>query len=370
MTHNINETANSHSGAICYDFFEVNGGAETVTEELANLTNVPVYLGFVSPRYKYKYETTKPKIHNISFPVGYILKSLLGILSFYSSRGKLVRYKWVIYSGNNTLAASLRRNSGNILYCHTPPRFLYDLYGYYLERFPWLLRPIFWLYVKAFRRYYEYAIRNMSCVVANSSNTSSRLQYYLGVESIVVHPPTDIARFVWKRQDQFYLSSGRCEPLKRVDLIVKAFLRMPEKTLIVSSGGSQLDELKLLARGAKNIKFTGWISLDEMSDLIGRCIATIYIPVDEDFGMSPVESMAAGKPVIGVAEGGLKETMVNFETGILIDQHRLHVHSICDAVEYISPEVALSMRSACEERAREFSLETFTVKMQDIISVI
>ena len=76
--------------------------------------------------------------------------------------------------------------------------------------------------------------------------------------------------------------------------------------------------LERLANKAKNIKFVGIISDTHLKDLLSRCIATIYIPIDEDFGMSPVESMAAGKPVIGVAEGGLLETIVHKETGFLL----------------------------------------------------
>ena len=94
-----------------------------------------------------------------------------------------------------------------------------------------------------------------------------------------------------------------------MDLIVKAFKKMPDKRLVVVSGGADMPGIKQIAEESPNIEVLGWISEARLCDLMGRCIATIYIPRDEDFGISPVESMAAGKPVIGVQEGGLLETV-------------------------------------------------------------
>jgi len=99
--------------------------------------------------------------------------------------------------------------------------------------------------------------------------------------------------------------------------------------------------------------------------LIGKAIATIYIPIEEDFGMSPVESMAAGKPVIGVAEGGLLETVVNGETGVLIEN--VSVDAVVEAVFVMSKDKALTMRAACENRAQLFRTEVFLEKMREVV---
>ena len=79
-----------------------------------------------------------------------------------------------------------------------------------------------------------------------------------------------------------------------------------------------LESLKQLAGGAKNITFSGWVSDTELRRLVGNCVATIYIPKDEDFGISPVQSLAAGKPVIGVNEGGVAETIRNSKDGVRV----------------------------------------------------
>jgi glycosyltransferase involved in cell wall biosynthesis len=145
-----------------------------------------------------------------------------------------------------------------------------------------------------------------------------RLKKYLDVESEVLYPPCDTEGFEWMGDGDYFLSTARLEPLKRVDLIVEAFKDMPNKKLIVASGGSQLESLEELADGAKNITFTGWVSDTELRRLVGNCTATIYIPKDEDFGISPVQSLAAGKPVIGVNEGGVVETVRETADGVLI----------------------------------------------------
>jgi glycosyltransferase involved in cell wall biosynthesis len=109
--------------------------------------------------------------------------------------------------------------------------------------------------------------------------------------------------------------------------------------------------------------FTGLVTEEKLRDLIGNAIATIYLPHNEDFGMSPVESMAAGKPVIGVREGGLMETVVHGKTGMLLSPE-INREELIDAVSALTPARALQMRRACEERAQLFSQDLFLDKMR------
>jgi len=168
------------------------------------------------------------------------------------------------------------------------------------------LRPALQAFINYLQPRYENAITQMDTLIANSENVRRRIQYYLNQEAIVIYPPCDTARFIWRGQDNYYLSMGRLDPLKRVDLIIQAFLKMPDKRLIITSGGSELQQLKKLAKNAPHIQFTGWLDDAQLADLVGHAIATVYLAKNEDFGMSPLESMAAGKPVIGVAEGGVR----------------------------------------------------------------
>lgn len=104
-----------------------------------------------------------------------------------------------------------------------------------------------------------------------------------------------------------------------------------------------------------------------MAEWLGRARASLYVPVDEDFGMSPVESMAAGKPVIGVAEGGLLETVVPDETGVLLPPD-FDADAVCAAVRAMTRERAQAMRSACEQRAQQFGTAIFLQQMSEILA--
>ena len=286
--------------------------------------------------------------------------------AFAQRTGFLQGYNLAIYSGFYAPLAILNYGATrNIYYCHTPPRFMYDQREFYFKQIPRICHPVLKSFIRYLQPRYEKAVAKMDVVVTNSVNVQKRIKHYLDVDSIVVHPPCDTKRFKWLGQGDYYLSMARLDPLKRVDLIVRAFVQMPDKKLVVCSGGSEFATLRKIAAGADNIVFSGWCSDNELTDLVGNAIATIYIPQDEDFGMSPVESMAAGKPVIGVAEGGLLETIKPFETGLLLPAE-LGVELLCDAVNKMTRSYALAMRESCERQALLFREDVFSREMRSV----
>jgi glycosyltransferase involved in cell wall biosynthesis len=280
----------------------------------------------------------------------------------------LRRYDWVLYSGSVAPEAVYNHPGGlNLYYCHTVPRFAYDLRHHYESSGPLLRRAGARILGAWTRSRYPRALRRMDRVIANSENVRCRLLRYIGVDAEVIHPPCDVAGYRWRGQGDYYLSTARLEPYKRVDLLVEAFRAMPEKRLVITSGGSCEEELRGMASGAPNIEVTGWVDRERLRELIGNCIATLYIPCDEDFGISPVESLAAGKPVIGVAEGGLLETLVQGETGVLIEPEPA-VADLVSAVTAMNPEHAGALRAACERRAGAFSGERFLARMRTLVA--
>ena len=224
--------------------------------------------------------------------------------------------------------------------------------------------------LKAFNRWlqprYEKSIRTMDLVIANSENVALRLRKYLNVDSIVIPPPIDIEKFRWLDAGDYFLSLARLEDYKRVELIVEAFRRMPKQKLIVASGGSKEAELRKFASNCPNIHFTSWSDDASLADLIGRCRAAIYLPVNEDFGMSPLEAMAAGKPVIGVSEGGMLETVIDGVSGKLLGSNP-SCDELIDAVESFTVNRTEGMREACEHHARLFSRSVFLERMRQAI---
>ncbi len=279
--------------------------------------------------------------------------------AFLFKTGFLKKYDIVIYSGDCISAVHRAKEKINIAYVHTPPRHLFDNYQIRLNEYKGLKKLIFSPYVWVSRWRYKRAIPKMDLLIANSKTVQERIKKYLGLNSTVVYPPGDALKFKWIKDGDYYFSYARLYDVKRVDKIVEAFVKMPDKKLVVASGGPELEKIKEIAKNSPNIKILNWINDEKLLELLGSCIATIYIPLNEDFGMSPVESMMAGKPVIGVNEGGLRETIIDQKTGILLKPD-FTIDDIVKAVQDLDLKKAQKMRFDCEQQAKKFSKENFT----------
>ena len=357
-------------GIILYDYIAPQGGAERVVIALLKaLRGTDLCVGYKHPGGISDAIPPNIRCYPIATPCKVpAWRSLRLSKAFLRKTSFLSRYDWVLYSGTVApLAVRNHPHGRNLYYCHTIPRFAYDLYDYYLSSLaPWE-RPIFNCFAAFTRRRYAAAVSKMETIIVNSRNVSRRMETYLRLQSQIVHPPCDVDFFKWLGQDDYYLSTARLEIFKRVDLVVEAFKQMPDKKLVVTSGGQELARLKSLAGNAKNIVFTGWTSEEALRKLVGKAIATIYVPMDEDFGMSPVESMAAGKPVIGVTEGGLLETVLHQKTGLLINANP-SPEDLIHAVKQMDAPTARAMRNDCEIQAARFHTRVFTEKMGRIIA--
>lgn len=364
---NVSDAADT---IICHDYFSIRGGGERLVLDLARGVHATLTYGYRTAD-SYDDAAFPSAHHNLSLPVSLRRSGARPIalaVAFWRARHMMKPYKTRIYSGVAApFAAPKKSRTGrNIYYCHTPPRFLFDQRDHFVNGLPTVLRmiakPVLWAFEKGYRR----AVARMDIIATNSENTQQRIRHFLGRESVVVYPPVDTEGFRYAGDGNYFLSTARLTRLKRVDLIVRAFLLMPEKKVIIVSGGEELEKLKEIAAGAPNIVFRGWVDDDELRHLVGNATATIYLPIQEDFGMSPVESMAAGKPVIGVAEGGLLETIVPDETGILLAKE-FYEADIVAAVRSLSGKRAQEMRSACERRAADFSQHKFFAKIKSLI---
>ena len=348
--------------AILYDFLQVRGGAEAVSIDLCkHFQFMDLIVGWVN-QHNFSESPIEPE-RIIQLTKSTDLQGWQTIKcaqAFINMKLDLSCYESVVYSGSNAPMAILNGGARkkNIYYCHTPPRFVYDLKDFYLNSIPIWQTPLLKGLIHWVKHRYEAAINNMDVVLCNSNNVKARLNRHLGVKAQVVYPPVNIDKFYNKPAEGYYLSTARLEPYKRVDRIVSAFTQMPDKNLIVLSGGSQLAALRELAKNAPNIEFTGWVSEEQMLDYMAKCLATVYIPIDEDFGMSPVESMAAGKPVITCNEGGTAETVLHQETGWHLDADPSDT-AIVDLVQSIDVSSVPNFREACYSRAQQFSSEKF-----------
>lgn len=355
---------------IIHDRFQFKGGAERLVLILAKSLEADVMTEFWIDAETYPKSEIPHKLYILdSGDAPWIVwRYFRAHFNFLFKTRKIIRqYDTIIFSGNNCLSASIncKRGTKKILYCHSPVRHVFDLWKFakneqtkfwkkliYYDIGAWGIRFVYWL-----------GLKKMDLVVANSENIKSRLQNFIHQKTdCVIYPPIQTNKFKWLSQGDYYLSNARVERLKRIPDIILAFQKMPAKKLIVVSGGPDLEKIKTMASDYKNIKIVGWVSDEEMANYVGNCIATIYIPINEDFGMTPLESMSAGKPCIGVFEGGLKETIIDRLTGKFVPENYT-IEDIVKAVEWLTPEQALKMRADCEMQAQKFSEEKFIEKM-------
>lgn len=365
----MNSSSSNQSSYVLYDFMQVVGGAERVTLQVTQ--RFPVLRPVVSRVYAEAVpiiEELDVGVHTLADKQTRWLGRIPEAAWCFWSRGQLVRdASVVVYSGFYApLAVRHQKQGRKVYYCHTIPRFAYDLYELEKARLPWYLRGVYALGISCFRYFYKRAINRMDVLLVNSENVRRRMQRYLGVDAQVLYPPVTTQRFRWLADDGYYLSVARLTANKRVDIAVRAFAAMPHRRLVVMSGGPELNKLQQLAACAPNIEFVGWQSEEDMLRLIGRCRAVVYLPIDEDFGMSPVEAMAAGKPVLGVAEGGLLETVLHGETGLLIEGDPTP-EKLVAAVESLDAVDSSLLRAACEARAKRFDESIFFEQLGGVL---
>ncbi len=374
--------------AILHDAFLYRGGWERLVSLMAKSLDADLISGFFSEgSFDPRELGFEGKIISLGRPVfrkG--IRHLVLKWRFFWKARILRDYDIVIFSGDclGALRHIPKKETRNLeslkkqkvfYYCHTPPRYLYDFRSKYLAWLPFIARPIFAVAFNFFAYIYERNLTKFDQIFTNSETVQKRLHEYTSMDSSIIYPPTDTSFFspfsFGENSDAplppktYYYSWARLSPPKRVDHIVDAFLALPEKNLIFSYGKNDPMKESILEKikDAKNI-----IAIESPSDemllrLIQWAIATIYIPIDEDFGMTPIESMACGISVIWADEWGLRETIIDGKTGLLID---ISPENLVWAIQKMTPEYALSLQENCIDRAKEFSLEKFQKKLESI----
>lgn len=212
--------------------------------------------------------------------------------------------KWVI-GGPNTR---------HICYVHTPMRYLWDQRLLYRDRVPGLLRPVFDHVTHKLRGLDVLSASRVDDFVANSSFVAGRILRYYRREATVIHPPVDAADIpAPQAAEDFYLFAGQLVSYKRVEVAMEACHRL-QRRLVIAGDGSGRKAVERFA--SPYVEYRGRVPRSELVSLMGRCRALLF-PGVEDFGIVPVEVMAAGRPVIGFAKGGLLDSVEHARTGIL-----------------------------------------------------
>ncbi|MDG2240307.1 MAG: glycosyltransferase [Longimicrobiales bacterium] len=210
-------------------------------------------------------------------------------------------------------AVSVPQGALHLCYCHTPPRYLWDLYEEYNRGIAGRLRgPV----LRRLRKVDSAAARGVHAFVANSHFVAERIRTTYGREARVVYPPVDVDLFQPRvRERTHFLAGGRMVRYKRLDVAIGAANKAGAPLVVFGDGP---DRARLEALAGPTVRFVGRVSGEELQELIGASWALLF-PGIEDFGILPVEVQAAGRPVIAFGQGGACETVLHNETGVLYE---------------------------------------------------
>ncbi len=356
--------------AIVHDWLTNLGGAERVVEVLSRqYPDAPIYTSV--------YDSSRLNLFNNK----QIITSFLQHWPFSRKRHQLFptlrRYAFESFDFTNydvviTSASAEAKGvittteTQHIAYIHTPTRYYWSGYDDYLKNPGYgLLNPIVKLILPRLvktMRYWDYAAAaRANVVIANSKTVAERIKLYYNRDAKVIYPPVNVKRFAnpSANDNGYYLVVSRLIPYKRVDLAIRACNQLGRE-LIVVGRGSELKNLRKLA--GPTIRFDTTASDEAVVKYMKNCRAFLFAGF-EDFGITPVEAMAAGKPVIGFAKGGLAETVIDGKTGILFAEQS--TAALKRAIETFEQTAFDSTKIA--GHANNFSEEVFINKMKAVV---
>jgi len=203
-------------------------------------------------------------------------------------------------------------NALHISYILTPMRYAWDMYHeYFGNKYAGRLKKPFVGILAHYLRLWDITANNrVDHFICISDHVAKRIKKYYRRDAEVIHPPVDIKRFsIANKTDDFYLVVSAFAPYKRLDIAIQAFNQLKKRLLIIGKGQ---EEKRLKSIAHSNIEFLGWQPDEVVAEYFSRCKAFIF-PGEEDFGITPLEAMASGRPVIAYGEGGVLETVIPLE---------------------------------------------------------
>ena len=361
---------------LVHDYLKEFGGAERVLEALHEIwPEAPIYTSVYLPEF---FGPHKPRIKDWKVRPSWLQKipfkaklispfRLLAPLVFNSF--DFSGFDVVIVSATGAYSPNLIKTGSkttHICYCHTPPRYLY---GYPTAR-EW--RKHWWGRVLGetinhFLRPIDYsAAQRVDYFIANSKNTAARIKKFYRQEATVIYPPVEISKQPTANSKQkagsYFLAGGRLARAKRVDIAVKACnqLKLPLKVFGRMFAGYG-EELRKMA--GETVEFLGEVSEQEKRELMANCQAYLFCNLEEDFGILPVEVMAAGRPVIALRQGGVVESVIEGKTGEFFDEPT--VESLVSKLQ--SFKASKYKPEDCRKQAKKFSKERFKKEIKEFV---
>jgi glycosyltransferase involved in cell wall biosynthesis len=355
--------------AIIHDHLAQDGGAEKVTKAIADLfPEAPIYTLLYEQKHADKY-----------FKERHIETSIIQKLP-----GGVKHYQWympfmpmaveffdlnsfdLVISSASAFAKGVITSTDtlHICYCHTPTRYIWDYTHQYIKELKYnkYFKKIISLTLNYIRIWDRQAADRVDLYVANSETVKRRIKKYYRRRASVIYPPVEVKNFyISEKPDDYFLIGGRLAPYKRVDIVIKAFLKNKAK-LKIYGDGIDLGRLKKIAGNRENIEFLGRVSDRELARLYSQCQAFIH-PQIEDFGITAVEAMASGRPVIAFKQDGATETVAAGETGTFFERQTPEALN-----KAISEFDALKFNpQSIRQHAEKYSTERFKKEIKSFI---
>ena len=304
--------------AYVHDWLITRAGAEKVLEEMVKTVKADEIFTLFYKKESFKnspisqLKVTPSPLNRLPFVHKYY-RSLLPLMPLAIEWFDLREYDLVISSSHSVAKNVITLpHQTHICYCYTPMRYAWDLTHEYLKTLP----PIFKIFAHKILhdiRVWDYVSSSrVDVFIADSKTVAKRIKRYYNRDALVIYPPVDVEKFKVGKGGDYFITVSRLVSYKKVDVIVSAFNELGLKLLVVGDG-PEMGRIKKIA--GKNVEILGWVEDKTLVELLSNARAFVYCAY-EDFGISPVEAMASGLPVIAYGYGGVSETVVDGETGI------------------------------------------------------
>lgn len=345
------------------------GGGERVVEEVHKLyPEAPIYTSYCSDEWRQRLDG--------KVITGYLqrapfrqLRKFLPLLRQWWFRGlNLSEFDLVIsITGNGEAKFARAKNGKHISYCHTPVHFYWRHYNDYIKnpgfRPKWLARLGLWLLVKPLRKRDYAAAQKVDYFIANSTHIKKDIKKFYGRDAATIFPPVDVKRFMDAKQPSKrsgFVTMGRQVPLKRTDIIVRACKQLGVSLTVIGNGP---EHSRLVGMTGPTIHFKTDVSSEDMPAELASAEAFLFASF-EDFGIAPVEALAAGTPVIAFKAGGALDYVVPGKTGEFFEKQT--VESLVETLN--SFESKKYKTEKLKATAKNFSNFLFNRQLQDFIN--
>ncbi len=355
--------------ALIHDHLAQDGGAEKTLKVLAEIfPDAPIYTLLCDQKNIDKYYPKRTIETSIIQKLPGGVKHYQWYMPFMPMAVEFfdLRHFDLVISDTSSFAKGVITNEHtlHICYCHTPTRYLWsDTHQYISElKYNKYFKKLISLVLNYIRIWDKLAADRVDVYIANSQFVAKRIKKYYKRKAEVIYPPVEVNKFkIAAAPSDYFLIGGRLSPYKRVDIVIEAFLELGLK-LKIFGDGIDLERLKKIAHNNPNIEFLGRVDDLTKAELFSNCQAFLY-PQEEDFGITAIEAMAAGRPVIAYRSGGATESVIEDVTGVFFNEQTKD--SVVLGVKNFTKQHFDPQR--IQEHAQQFSEANFKRKIKEFI---